>query len=462
MFNNNYFQNLQSNPDSIARNDFADQTCTNLEAKSSQKRMRIALVSYRSNPHCGGQGIYVKYLSKALADLGHQVDVISGEPYPDLDSGVRLIPLPGLNLYNYSRSVHAIKQRGIKSAVDLFEWFSYITGGFPEPFTFGKRLANFLQKNAHHYDLIHDNQSLCYGLIKLQTQKIPVVSTIHHPITKDLGLALENEPDWGIRLLIRRWHSFLKMQKKVAPKLQQIITVSKSSQKDLIRDFSLNPENIDVVYNGVDHVTFSPQPDVKKDPNRIMATASADVPLKGLLYLLKALTMLSSEFPDLRLVVLGSPKKDGVSARLIEKLGITDKVKFVKGISSRELAQEYAKSSLAVVPSLYEGFGLPAAEAMSCGVPVVSTTGGALSEVVGDAGLLVPPGDPESLASAIRKLLNDPNLQKALGQAGRQRILEHFTWQKAADKTANIYQQVIDSKQDSYNCNQISQMQRIP
>ncbi|MFW6415582.1 MAG: glycosyltransferase family 4 protein, partial [Thermodesulfobacteriota bacterium] len=332
---------------------------------------------------------------------------------------------------------------------------------FPEPFTFGKRLASFLQKNAHNYDLVHDNQSLCSGLLKLQAQNIPVVSTIHHPITKDLELALENEPEWGIRLLIRRWHNFLKMQKKVAPQLQRIITVSRSSRNDLISDFSLNPDNIDVVYNGVDHVTFSPQPNVKKDPGRIMATASADVPLKGLLYLLKALAMLDSEFPDLKLVVLGKPKKEGTTSRLIQQLGIGEKVSFIKGISSRELAQEYAKSCLAVVPSLYEGFGLPAAEAMSCGIPLVSTTGGALSEVVGDAGLLVPPGDPESLASAIRKLLKDPNLQESLGWAGRQRILQHFTWHNAAAGTANIYEQVIESKQGSYDRTQTGSLQHV-
>ncbi|MFP4392615.1 MAG: glycosyltransferase family 4 protein [Desulfohalobiaceae bacterium] len=408
-----------------------------------QKYLRIGLLSYRSNPHCGGQGIYIKNLSKALVELGHQVEVISGEPYPELDSRVGLTPLPGLNLYSYPTARAAIRERGIRSKTDLYEYLSYISGGFPEPYCFGRRLQRLAQGKLQNLDILHDNQSLCYGLLHLQKAGFPVLSTLHHPISMDLRYALDHENNWGLRLLIRRWHSFLGMQKRVAPRLQGLLTVSQSSKQDFQREFGLTSKNIQVVHNGVDLKGFSPRSDIQPRPGRIMATASADVPLKGLSYLLKALYSLSREFPHLHLVVLGRPKEKGFTANLLEQLEIKDRVKFVHGLSEEQIAIEYAKSSLAVVPSLYEGFGLPAAEAMACATPLISSTGGALPEVVGDAGLLVPPADSQALAAAIKRLMLSPELAWELGQAGRRRMEKHFSWKKAAEHTVDVYRQTI-------------------
>ncbi|MFO7877821.1 MAG: glycosyltransferase family 4 protein [Desulfovermiculus sp.] len=410
--------------------------------------LRIALLGYRSNPHCGGQGIYLRYLSQALAQLGHKVDVISGEPYPDLVPEVNLIPLPGLNLYSYSKPTQGLKDRGLHSVTDVLEYASFISGGFPEPSAFTRRLATYFRSHSPDYDIIHDNQSLGSGLLALVNSGWPVLSTIHHPITRDLKLALANEPKWGMRLLIRRWHRFLAMQKKVAPRLNRTLTVSTQSKKDLIKDFGLNPENIDVVLNGVDTEAFAPRSEVQRIPHRIMATASADVPLKGLIHLLKAAARLTAEFPDLELVVLGRPKANGPTARFLAQCDLHRHVRFVHGLSTEELVLEYAKSSLAVVPSLYEGFGLPAAEAMACGLPVVATEAGGLPEVVGNSGCIVPPADSQALAAVIKSLLRHPESLLSLGLAGRQRMLSKFTWKRAAEETVAVYRKVIDGMGD--------------
>lgn len=396
------------------------QSTCRLEKKEVKhiKTLKICLVSYRSNPFCGGQGVYVKYLSEALAELGHKVDIISGEPYPDISQHVNLnlIKLPGMNFYAYSTVYAAVKDRGIRSSTDIYELFSYVTGGFPEPRAFGIRLKHYLlSSNSFNYDVIHDNQSLSFGIYDLK-KKYPVVATIHHPITKDLRFALKQEKDWFMRLLIKRWHgSFLKMQKKVAPKLSHIITVSKTSKDDIVQDFNIKPQNIYVVYNGIDFNTFRPIPELTPDENTLICTASADVPLKGLNYLIQAVGIIKEEFPSIKLTVIGKLKKGGDTEKLIKRLGLENRIRFVSGISHEDMVMEYAKAQIAVIPSLYEGFGFPAGEAMACGKPVVSTTGGALSEVVGDAGILVPPKDVRELGNAIRHLLLNPSLQNEKG-----------------------------------------------
>lgn len=419
------------------------QTGDGLRQGSCERPLKIALLSYRSNPYCGGQGVYVSYLSKALAGLGHEVDVISGEPYPDLAPEVRLVPLPGLNFYAYAKPSQAIKDRGLRSWIDFQEWVGHVTGGFPEPYTFGQRVVKHLAGANTAYDVIHDNQSLSFGLLTLLRRQIPLVTTIHHPITRDLQTALSGESNWGLRLLHRRWYSFLRMQKKVAPKLPRIVTVSACSKRDILQDFNIDPDRVAVVHNGVDLEQFTPRPDVAKIPGRIMTTTSADVHLKGLQYLLQAVHALHMDDPEITVTVLGKPRKNGPAARLIQSLGLQSRVSFRTGLSTRELCLEYARSQIAVVPSLYEGFGLPAAEAMACGLPVISTTGGALPEVVGDAGWLVPPADAEALARAIRCLLDHPLRRGELGVMGRRRMEEYFSWERSAEKTGRIYQEAL-------------------
>lgn len=409
-----------------------------------QAPLRVALLGYRSNPFSGGQGVYLKYLSRALVEAGHEVDVISGEPYPELDPRVRLVKLPGLNLYAADNHVTALRPRHFRSATDLFEWWSMLTGGFPEPYTFGRRLTGHfrdLARRGARYDIVHDNQSLSWGVLRLQQQGIPLVATIHHPITWDRDIALAHASDWGHRLLIRRWHNFLGMQTRVAGRLQQIVTVSERSKRDICAAFSIRPERIRVIANGIDVETFRPEPSVARDPWQLVTTASADQPLKGTQHLLPAFATLCQQFPRLRLVFVGKPKPGGSTEALIHRLGVGDRIEFRYGISADEFRALYARSAIAVVPSEYEGFGLPAGEAMACSTPVVSTDGGALPEVVGDAGRIVPARNPAALAHAIGELLRDPGERARLGELGRARMIEHFSWARAAADLTGLYRE---------------------
>ena len=415
--------------------------CTLEEAEAAERPLRIALLGYRSQPYGGGQGVYLRYLSKALVDAGHQVDVISGPPYPHLDPRVRLIEIPSLDLFE--NGLGSLRPRHLRSLTNIIEWTSKLTGGFAEPYTFGRRVVKYLRQHGHQYDLIHDNQSLSYGMLQLQEMGLPLVTTLHHPITSDLRIALKAARHWWEKLLIYRWHSFLLMQKRVVRRLHNIVTVSECSREDIARDFGIQPAGISLVYNGVDDEVFKPVPGIVRSQRRLMSVASADAPLKGLRYLLRAYARLLREYPDLELLVVGQPRPGGDTERLLHKLNLQDRVEFVSGISTQEMIEHYARATIAVVPSVYEGFGMPASEAMSCGVPVVSTTGGALPEVVGEAGVLVAPRDVGALTDAIAALLKDPQRREQLAADGMKRIEEKFCWRVAARQMIQYYRQVL-------------------
>ncbi len=399
--------------------------------------LKIALLGYRSAPHSGGQGIYLKYLSRSLARRGHQVTVISGPPYPQLDPEVTLVRLPSLDLYEHG--LKSIRPRQLLSRLECVEWFSKLTGGFAEPYTFGERVKKWFVGRESEFDIIHDNQTIADGTLALQHRGLPLVTTIHHPITKDYRVALASEPRWYMRLLIHRWHSFLRMQKRVAPQLQSVVTVSGASAKDISDDFNVDRSAISVMHLGVDSELFRPLPDKERESHRLMTTASADAPLKGLSVLLHAIASLRPDYPGIRLTLVGRPKPGGDTERLIASLGLESVVESCKGISHEEMDQKYASASVAVVPSIYEGFGLPAVEAMACGVPLVSTDGGALAEVVEDAGLVVSAGDAKALANAIRRLFEDDDLRSEYASRGLSRVEQHFCWNRCAERMEAYY-----------------------
>jgi glycosyltransferase involved in cell wall biosynthesis len=407
----------------------------------NQAPLRICLLSYRSNPHCGGQGVYLKNLSRALKDLGHHVEVVAGPPDPQLDDDIVVHRLPCLDLYNPDDLFRMPSLKELSDPVNLMEWIGISTMGFTEPFTFGLRAYRFLKDKFRRYDIVHDNQCLSYGLLAIKRQ-VPTTVTIHHPITVDRRLAIRSARSPWKKLQTRRWYSFLGMQKRVAKRLSPLITVSESARRDIAEEFRLPVQNLRVVPNGIKTDLFYPMPEIAREKNLIMVTNSADTALKGLSYLLLAVADLAKA-RDIRLMVVGKPQKNGDVARLIKELGINSLVTFTGRIDHEAFVRLYAKASMAVVPSLYEGFGLPAGEAMACGVPVISTTGGALPEVVGDAGVLVPPADAGALARAIKELLDHPQRAKQLGEAGLKRVQASFTWQKAAQKTVEVYRETI-------------------
>lgn len=416
----------------------------NKPISNSGSGLNIALLSYRSHPFVGGQGIYLSYLSKALVEVGHNVDVISGPPYPDLDPRVNLIKMPSLDLFETNgKHIQALRPKHLKSFSDTFEWWSMATGGFSEPYTFSRRVAKYMKRNGHKYDLVHDNQCLGHGLLKMQKKGLPVVATIHHPITRDRELALDAAPNYKHRLLVRRWYNFLKMQKKVAQNLNHVVTVSEQSRGDISKAFDRPASDIELIYCGIDTEVFKPLSDAEKKPFRLMTTASADQPLKGLRFLLEAAAELKPKYPELELMVVGKLKEEGQTQKLLKKLNLESTVQFVSGISTEQLVRYYNEASLAVSPSLYEGFGLPAGEAMSCGTPVISSDGGALPEVVGQAGYITPAGDSKALAAAIQDLFENSEKREQLGRKGRERIVETFCWKVAGRQFTNYYHDIL-------------------
>ena len=402
----------------------------------------MCLLSYRSNPHCGGQGVYLKNLSRALRDLGHSVEVISGPPDPQLDDDLPVYRLPCLDLYNTENPFRIPTPHELKDPINLLEWIGVSTMGFPEPFTFGLRAYQFIRSRLNRFDIVHDNQSLSYGIWAIN-KLAPTIATIHHPVTVDRKIAIQSVVSPWEKMKQWRWYSFLGMQKRVSRSLPCIITVSKTAQKDISRDFNIAREKFSVVPNGINTELFYPITEIKREKNRIIVTNSADTPLKGLFFLFLAVAELDS-IRDIQLTVVGEPKKDGDIVKLVTELGIGHRIDFTGRIDNQEFVRQYARATLAVIPSVYEGFGLPVGEAMACGVPVISTTGGALPEVVGNAGVLVPPADSSALAAAIGELLDNPAKAEDLGRAGYRRVKEHFTWERAAQKTVDAYREVID------------------
>ncbi len=404
--------------------------------------LRILLPSYRSNPTTGGQGVYMRHISKALVELGHHVDVISGPPYPDLDPRVGLIELPSLDLYATPHPIRAFRPWMLTSPLDLFEWWSHNWGGFPEPYTFGERMAKYMEDKIDQYDVMHDNQTLCWGMLKVRDMGLPVAGTIHHPITMDRRIDVAAMPNPWMKFLKWRWYTFLNMQIKVARQLRPVIVVSDSTKRDVVREFGVKEENMKTVYHGINHEVFEPRPHITRVDNQLVVCASADVPLKGLIFLLRAYAKLLPDHPDLKLVVIGK-LREGPTAKELRKLGIMDKVIWKTGLSDSHLVDEYAEATIAISPSVYEGFGFPAGEAMCCGAPVITTNGGSLPEVAGDAAIVVQHSDPDALAAAIADLLNNPKKRAEVGRAGRERILTKFKWEHAARNVVAIYREAI-------------------
>lgn len=414
--------------------------------------LRIALLTYKGNPFCGGQGVYVRHLSRELARLGHSVEVIGAQPYPVLDAvgaGVRLTELPSLDLYRQPDPFRTPRRGEYRDWVDALEVGTMWTGGFPEPLTFSLRARRHLAARRGDFDVVHDNQTLGYGLLGgSRALGAPLVTTIHHPITVDRQLELDAAQGWKRQASVRRWYGFTRMQKRVARRLPSVLTVSGSSRQEIVDHLGVREDRVHVVHIGADTRLFAPDPSVPEVPGRIVTTSSADVPLKGLIHLVEALAKLRTEHPDAHLVVVGKRADDGPVAAAIERYGLGGAVDFVKGISDEELVGLVRSAQVACVPSLYEGFSLPAAEAMATGTPLVATTGGAIPEVAGPDGrtcLAVPPGDPGALAAALGRLLDDCGLRRRLGRAGRERVLARFTWERAAIGTAEQYRAAIEA-----------------
>jgi glycosyltransferase involved in cell wall biosynthesis len=408
---------------------------------SVNRPLRIALLSYRSKPHSGGQGVYVRHLSRELAALGHHVEVFSGQPYPELDDGPALREVPSLDLYRDDNPFRTPRPSEIRDWADALETVMMWSGAFPEPLTFSIRALRELRRRPGEFDIVHDNQGLGYGMLGIPRLGLPLVTSIHHPITVDKRLDLDGL-NWLKTLSRRRWYGFVRMQGKVARRAGLLITVSESSKNDICRDFRVQQKNVEIVPLGVDTRIFHPT-NTPRIAGRVVTVASSDHPLKGVSTMLRAFAKLVTE-RDAQLIVVGNPSEE--TRKLAAQLSLNDTVTFVSGLPEEEYAKLLSSAEVAVVPSMYEGFSLPALEHMASGTPLIATTGGALPEVTNDAALLINPGDPEELAATLRRLLDCPADRETLARKGLNRVSERFAWPAVAAATAALYRKAINKE----------------
>ena len=413
--------------------------------------LRVAYLTYRGKPHVGGQGVYTRHLTKALADLGHTVEVFGGQPYPVLDDRITMHKLPSLDIFNDTYPGRVPAYWEIKTWPDVVETARFMTGQFSEPLAFSKRALRTLTPRVNDLDLVHDNQCLGWDILKIE-KIIPTIVTLHHPITKDRELEMSHAPSRWKRRSVGRWYSFVDMQGKVASKMPRIVVVSENSITDINKDMGVSRDRMRLVPVGVDPDLFKPQPHIAREPGRLITTASADVALKGLSYLLEAMALLRKD-RDIRLTIIGKPRP-GHSMDLIDSLGLRPHIDFVSGVTDERIVELYAEAELAVVPSLYEGFSLPAIEAMSTGICLVATDGGALPEVTGthnETVLQCPAANAEALAAAIATGLDSAELRARIGEAGRQRVVSRWTWKHCAELTVEQYREVLDMPHNRAN-----------
>ncbi len=409
--------------------------------------MRIALLTYRGNMFCGGQGIYAANLARALHELGHEVHVISGPPLPELDPDIPLHEIPNGNYF--AREMEELMRGADRFRAllpsNLWELGLTRLGVFPEMTAFGIRLLlrwRALQRRFE-FDVVLDNQSLSWALLGLQATGVPVAAMVHHPLHIDRLSDFELEPTFR-RKWKRTLYFPLLMQELVVPRLARILTVSHASASEIERFFRIPCKEISVVYNGTDTETFRPMP-ASKETDLIFVGRTEDRK-KGISYLLDALA-LAPEHVTLK-IVDGRITTDGLVPRKIEELGLEKRITIVdRMLDVDELVREYATARVALVPSFFEGFGFPASEAMACGLPVIVTDGGALPEVVGtsgETGRMVPFRDARALSAAIGELCakSDDEL-RTMGRRARRRVQSAFSWREAARQTGAVLEEVV-------------------
>jgi len=407
--------------------------------------MRIALLTYRGNMYCGGQGIYAAYLAREWQAAGHDVHVIAGPPLPELAPGIPLHEIHNANVFGVEHPDWARREDPLEllSPLTLWELGVSRVGVFPEMQTFGLRLLMRWKElqERHRFDVVFDNQCLSWGLLGIR-QTVPVVSVIHHP------LHIDREADYAIdpslvKKIKRTLYFPLFMQQIVAPRLDRIVTVSEASRAEIERYFGIPEKDVPVVYNGTDSELFRPVPGVHKEADLLFVGRTEDRK-KGVGTLLEAVALL----PDVTLkIVDGRIPDDGLVMRYIRRLGIENRVTLHREmLEIPELVRQYSTARAAVVPSFFEGFGFPASEAMACGLPVIANAAGALPEVVGtsgEAGRLVAPKDPRAMADAIADVLASPEKAAKMGRAARARVEHVFQWKNAAAELVQVFEDVL-------------------
>jgi len=397
----------------------------------------------------GGLGIYLYALTQELANAGHEVDLFVGPPYPDPMPWARVIPISNERYWDRKFTKGWAAPVGKRHPLDVFDplnfWEFFVTrfGFFPEPFAFSVRAARAVLgeiRAGRRYDLVHDVQTLGYGLLLLQAIGLPAVATIHHPLTIDRRSSLQRDPSFMHRVGSLTFHP-VRTQARVARKLDAMITSSDASIGEIESGFGVERSRIHNVGNGV---VLPPPGRVRprRDPPELVFIGRGTDPNKGLEHLIGALAELPSEI-TLRVfdqVPLGTPLPDQ-----IKQLGLSERITFQGKVPRPDLEAAIRDAAIVVLPSLFEGFGLPAVEALASGTPIVASAAGALPEVVerAGAGRLVPPGNPSALAKGIAEVLGDWEREQRSAVGARARIEARFGWWNVAERTAGVYTEVV-------------------
>ena len=417
---------------------------------SRDRPRRIAFVAYRGNMACGGQGVYLWFLARELARLGIEVDVFVGPPYPDpMPFARRVEALPNRQFWArwYTRDYKGMFPGPPGSALHplhFYELASSRLGFLPEPFAFSLRAFTALVRRLRagdRWDLVHDVQCLGYGLLGLKALGLPVVSTIHHPLSVDREASFVRDTTLQEAVGTMQFYP-IGMQSFVARRLDRVLTSSEASGRRIVDDFGVSPRRLVNVSNGLDTDLYAPEPSLPKKDLDLLCVGRANDPNKGVRTLIAALARLPE---DVRLTLVDDDAPENPVFSWARRAGVAERLHVTGRVDTSELVRLYREATLLIVPSRYEGFGLPAVEALACGTAVVASRAGALPEVLerSGGGSLVPRDNPEALATAIRILLEDPARRDRLARRGRERVVEHFSWSRIAATTAAVYEDVL-------------------
>lgn len=290
-------------------------------------------------------------------------------------------------------------------------------------------LPKWLRKN--NIDILHVQYITPFWLPK----NIKVITTIHDISWKFYPQYIKKSDLFFLNALIP-------ISLKKADK---IITVSQTSKNDIVKIFKISPDKIAMIYNGADNTVGHAMSDSINLPEKFILYVGTLQPRKNIPALLEAFNILNTKYPILntKLIIAGGKghNYDQRIDMLVEKYKLQDKVLFPGFVDEKDLATMYGLADLFVFPSLYEGFGIPAIEAMAMGTPVVVSNKSCLPEVVGQAGLIVDPENSEEFADVIYKILSDKALRNNLIEKGYKRAKE-FSWEKTAKETLEVYKKL--------------------
>jgi glycosyltransferase involved in cell wall biosynthesis len=400
--------------------------------------LRIICPTYWYPQHATDtQATYVHDINRHLARRGHQVTVVTpgNATMPDVDNfdGVNVVRFP-LELpvdLTYGR-VAQTQVNVVGKIARLAVMAHYLEAQY-------RTTLNVVK--AQGADVIHAHWAIPTGPAAVKAARrlgLPSVITMHGG---DVYVNPEQGYDFPTRWYVRpplRW---------TLRHAGALTAITEDCRQHALRAGAPR-DRIHLVFNGTDLRRFSPAAptagsragDPRYGPNMIFACRQL-FPRKGIRFLIEAAAKLKPRFPDLQVVVAGDGFERPDLIRLAESLGVAKDVTFLGWVPNTDLPPYYRAAAVSVIPSLEEGFGIPAAEAMGCETPVVASDAGGLPEVVehGVTGLIVPRGDSSALAEAIGALLADPARAAAMGRAGRERALRLFDWDRTAEQFEHIY-----------------------